>query len=61
MATYALLTCEALDEARATIDEAIADSSRRGSAFARAGALGTRAVLALNEGRPRDATSGDSA
>ena len=55
MATYALLTCEALDEARATIDEAIADSSRRGSAFARAGALGTRAVLALNEGRPRDA------
>lgn len=55
MATYALLTCEALDEARVTIDEAIADSGRRGSAFARAGALGTRAVLALNEGRPRDA------
>ncbi len=55
MATYALLTCEAHDEARVTIGEAIADSRRRGSAFARAGALGTRAVLALNEGRPRDA------
>lgn len=55
MATYALLTCEALAEARATIAEAMADSRRRGSAFARAGALGTRAVLALNEGRPRDA------
>jgi DNA-binding CsgD family transcriptional regulator len=55
MATYALLTCEAHEEARATIGEAVADSRRRGSAFARAGALGTRAVLALNEGRPRDA------
>jgi DNA-binding CsgD family transcriptional regulator len=55
MATYALLTCEAHAEARSTIDEAMADGSRRGSAFARAGALGTRAVLALNEGRPRDA------
>lgn len=55
MATYALLTCEAHAEARETIAEAMADSQRRGSAFARAGALGTRAVLALNEGRPRDA------
>jgi DNA-binding NarL/FixJ family response regulator len=55
MATYALLTCEAHDQARATIDAAMADSGRRGSAFARAGALGTRAVLALGEGRPRDA------
>ncbi|MDW5596291.1 AAA family ATPase [Conexibacter stalactiti] len=55
MATYALLTCEAHDEARATIAAALADGQRRGSAFARAGALGTRAVLALNEGRPRDA------
>ena len=55
MATYALLTCEAHDAARATIDEALEDSRRRGSAFARAGALGCRAVLALNEGRPRDA------
>ncbi|HYG95826.1 MAG TPA: AAA family ATPase [Solirubrobacterales bacterium] len=55
MATYALLTCEAHAEARETIAEAIADSQRRGSVFARAGALGTRAVLALNEGRPRDA------
>jgi len=55
MATYALLTCEANDAARATIDQALADGQRRGSAFACAGALGTRAVLALNEGRPRDA------
>ncbi|ADB53626.1 ATP-binding protein [Conexibacter woesei] len=55
MATYALLTCEAHQEARATIADALADGQRRGSAFARAGALGTRAVLALNEGRPRDA------
>jgi ATP/maltotriose-dependent transcriptional regulator MalT len=55
MATYALLICEAHDEARATIEEALADGHRRDSAFARAGALGTRAVLALNEGRPRDA------
>jgi DNA-binding CsgD family transcriptional regulator len=55
MATYALLTCEAHVEARETIAEAMADSQRRGSVFARAGALGTRAVLALNEGRPRDA------
>jgi DNA-binding CsgD family transcriptional regulator/Tfp pilus assembly protein PilF len=55
MATYALLTCEAHEEARATIAAALADGHRRGSAFARAGALGTRAVLALNEGRPRDA------
>ncbi|HYJ23151.1 MAG TPA: AAA family ATPase [Solirubrobacterales bacterium] len=55
MATYALLTCEAHEAARVTIEEAMDDSRRRGSAFARAGALGTRAVLALNEGRPRDA------
>lgn len=55
MATYALLTCEAHTEARTTIAAAIEDSRRRGSAFARAGALGTRAVFALNEGRPRDA------
>jgi DNA-binding CsgD family transcriptional regulator/Tfp pilus assembly protein PilF len=55
MATYALLTCEAHDAARATIEEALADGHRRGSVFARAGALGCRAVLALNEGRPRDA------
>ena len=55
MATYALLTCEAHEQARATIADALADGQRRGSAFARAGALGTRAVLALNEGRPRDA------
>jgi DNA-binding CsgD family transcriptional regulator len=55
MATYALLTCEAYAEARATIAAALADGQRRGSAFARAGALGTRAVLALGEGRPRDA------
>ncbi|MDO9408275.1 AAA family ATPase [Patulibacter sp.] len=55
MATYALLTCEAHDAAARTIEEALADGRRRGSAFARAGALGTRAVLALNQGRPRDA------
>ena len=55
MATYALLTCEAHEAARATIDHALEDSRSRGSAFARAGALGCRAVLALNEGRPRDA------
>ncbi|WP_320670915.1 AAA family ATPase [Patulibacter defluvii] len=55
MATYALLTCEAHREARETIEQALADGRRRGSAFATAGALGTRAVLALNEGRPRDA------
>ena len=55
MATYTLLTCEAHDAARETIDEALADAQRRGSAFAHAGALGTRAVLALGEGRPRDA------
>ncbi|HYI35313.1 MAG TPA: AAA family ATPase [Thermoleophilaceae bacterium] len=55
MATYALLTCEAHEAARATIEHALDDSRKRGSAFARAGALGCRAVLALNEGRPRDA------
>lgn len=55
MATYSLLTCEAHDAARATIAAALEDGRRRGSAFAIAGALGTRAVLALNEGRPRDA------
>ena len=55
MATYALLTCEAHDAAARTIADALADGRRRGSAFARAGALGTRAVLALNQGRPRDA------
>lgn len=55
MATYALLTCEAYDDARATIEQALADSTRRGSAFGRAGALGCRAVLAINEGRARDA------
>lgn len=55
MATYALLTCEAYDESRGTIEQALADSVRRGSAFGRAGALGCRAVLAINEGRPGDA------
>jgi DNA-binding NarL/FixJ family response regulator len=55
MATYALLTCEAYDDARTTIEQALADSHRRGSAFGRSGALGCRAVLAINEGRPRDA------
>jgi DNA-binding CsgD family transcriptional regulator len=55
MATYTLLSCEANDAARGTIDAALADARRRGSAFAHAGALGARAVLALNEGRPRDA------
>lgn len=55
MATYSLLTCEAHDAARATIAAALEDGRRRGSAFAIAGALGTSAVLALNEGRPRDA------
>lgn len=55
MATYALLTCEAHESSRRTIEQALEDGRRRGSAFARAGALGTRTVLALNEGRPRDA------
>lgn len=55
MATYALLTCEAFDDAKWTIEQALADSARRGSAFGRAGALGCRAVLAINEGRARDA------
>lgn len=55
MALYALLSCEAHDAARATIADALADAGRRGSAFAHCGALGARAVLALNEGRPRDA------
>ena len=55
MATYSLLTCEAFDEARATIEQALADSKRRGSAFGQAGALGCRSVLAINEGRPGDA------
>lgn len=55
MATYALLTCEAYGDSRVTIEQALADSTRRGSAFGRSGALGCRAVLAINEGRPRDA------
>ncbi|MBN8867112.1 MAG: AAA family ATPase [Solirubrobacterales bacterium] len=55
MATYSLLTCEAFSEARTTIEQALADGRRRGSAFARAGALGCRSVLAMNEGRPGDA------
>ena len=55
LAVYSLLGCEALVEARATIEEALADGRRRGSAFTVAGALGARAVLALSEGRPADA------
>jgi DNA-binding CsgD family transcriptional regulator len=55
MATYSLLTCEAFDDARMTIEQALADGHRRGSSFARAGALGCRSVLAMNEGRPGDA------
>lgn len=55
LATHALITCEELEEAGVTIDQALADGHRRGSAFGRAGALGARAVLALYEGRPRDA------
>ncbi|MDQ2622483.1 MAG: AAA family ATPase [Actinomycetota bacterium] len=55
LATHALVTCEELDDASRTIDHALADGRRRGSAFGRAGALGVRAVLALYEGRPRDA------
>ncbi len=55
MATYSLLTCEALSDARNTIEQALEDGHRRGSSFARAGALGCRSVLAINEGRPRDA------
>ena len=52
LATYSLLSCEALAEARATIEEALADGRQRGSSFTVAGALGARAVLALNEGDP---------
>jgi len=55
MSVYALLSCEAHEAARSTIADALADARRRGSAFAHSGALGARAVLALNEGRPRDA------
>ncbi len=55
LAVYSLLICEAHEEARATIAEALADGRSRGSAFSVAGALGARAVLALNEGRPGDA------
>lgn len=55
MAVYALISCEAHDAARATISDALADARRRGSSFAHSGALGARSVLALNEGRPRDA------
>ena len=55
LAVYSLLICEAHDEVRPTIEEALADGRRRGSAFAVAGTLGARAVLALNEGRPADA------
>jgi len=55
MATYVLLTCEETVEARATIEQALADGHRRGSAFGRAGALGCRSVLAMVEGRPGDA------
>ena len=54
-AVYSLLICEANDEVRPTIEAALADGRRRGSAFAVAGTLGARAVLALNEGRPADA------
>ena len=55
MSTYMLLTCEALGDARATIEQALADGKRRGSAFGQAGALGCRSVLAMIEGRPGDA------
>ncbi len=55
MATYSLLTCEALSDARSTIEQALDDGYRRGSSFARAGALGCRSVLAINEGRPGEA------
>jgi DNA-binding CsgD family transcriptional regulator len=55
MAIYALLTCEALDDAKASIEQALADSVRRGSSFGRAAVLGSRAVVALNEGRLVDA------
>ncbi|HTU13752.1 MAG TPA: AAA family ATPase [Solirubrobacterales bacterium] len=55
MSVYVLLTCEAHDTARNSINQAIDDSRGRGSAFAAAGAIGARAVLALAEGRPVDA------
>jgi DNA-binding CsgD family transcriptional regulator len=55
LAVYSLLICEANDEARPVIEAALADGRTRGSAFAIAGTLGARAVLALNEGRPADA------
>ena len=55
MAIYALLTVEAFGEVAVSIEQALADSVRRGSAFGRAGALGSRAVLAINQGRLVDA------
>ncbi len=55
MAIYALLTVEAYDEVAVSIEQALADSVRRGSAFGRAGVLGSRAVLAINQGRLVDA------
>ena len=55
LATNALIFCERFDSARATIADALADGHRRGSTFARSGALGCRTLLASAEGRPRDA------
>ncbi|HTU13757.1 MAG TPA: AAA family ATPase [Solirubrobacterales bacterium] len=55
LAVYVLIICESMEVAGETIRQAIADGRRRGSAFGTAGALGARAVLALNEGRPADA------
>ncbi len=55
MAIYALLTVECYDAVAVSIEQALADSVRRGSSFGRAGVLGSRAVLAINQGRLVDA------
>lgn len=55
LATFSLVGCEAFDMVAATTAQAVADGHRRGSLFGRTGALSTRSVLAIYEGRPRDA------
>lgn len=55
MAVFALLGCEDFVTVGTTVEQALADGHRRGSPFGRTGPLSTRSILAVYEGRPRDA------
>lgn len=55
MATMALTNVEEFEVAKASVAHCLADSRSRGSVFGVAAALALSAMLALGEGRPRDA------